>query len=264
MTDPAKNIAFSSLTGVNRMTLNGPLRGARNNTCRTLIGLPRGTFDDNCRPVTSPAFEALVQRSVDVGPFAVTGLRPAVEALSTIFAEVKADHPAVHSRLVTAGMLCCRLVRGSKTAISNHAFGIAIDIGVDSIDIRNDNKAQQGLLDIHPIFNRHGFFWGASFPTEDAMHFEASEQLVRKWAADGQFGPGPVKPLTAGLTMGDRGAAVLALQQALNAHLPLQIDEDGIFGPDTRGAVMELQRQRGLGVTGIAGKTVLQALGLAP
>ena len=51
---------------------------------------------------------------------------------------------------------------------------------------------QRGLLDIYPVFLRHGFFWGAAFGREDAMHFEASDQLVRKWAAEGKFLTGKV------------------------------------------------------------------------
>jgi hypothetical protein len=30
--------------------------------------------------------------------------------------------------------------------------------------------------------NQHGWYWGAAFRTEDAMHFEASRSLISQWA----------------------------------------------------------------------------------
>ena len=81
--------------------------------------------------------------------------------------------------LGTAGMLCCRLVRGSATAISNHSWGTAIDLTLDGVlDVYGDDKVQYGLTLIAPIFNRHGWYWGAAFRTEDGMHFEGSKALV--------------------------------------------------------------------------------------
>jgi hypothetical protein len=65
--------------------------------------------------------------TTDVGPFRVTGLRPAVESLAAIFLKVRRLRP----RLRTAGMMCCRNVRGSSRSISNHAWGTAIDMKID-------------------------------------------------------------------------------------------------------------------------------------
>jgi hypothetical protein len=78
-------------------------------------------------------------------------------------------------------MLCARFVRGSTTAISNHAWGTAIDLTLDGVlDRRGDGRVQVGLTRIAPIFNRHSWFWGAGFRTEDAMHFEGSDELIRR------------------------------------------------------------------------------------
>jgi hypothetical protein len=94
------------------------------------------------------------------------------------------EQPDVYAVLGTAGMLCCRYQRGSTSAISNHSWGTAIDLTIAKVlDARGDNKVQYGLTLIAPIFNRHGWYWGAMFPTEDAMHFEASKGLVEKWGA---------------------------------------------------------------------------------
>jgi D-alanyl-D-alanine carboxypeptidase/Putative peptidoglycan binding domain len=263
MSNPRDILNFANMPGLDRRTINGSLTGARNITMQALIGMPRGSFGEDCRPVQDTRIAALMT-TADVGPFRVTGLQPAVTALTAIMAEVKTAHREVYDQLGTAGMLCCRLVRGSATSISNHSWGTAVDLTIDGVlDPRGDGKTQRGLLDIHPVFNAHGFFWGAAFPTEDSMHFEASEQLIRKWAADGQFGP-VARGMPQGLTIGDRGAQVEALQAALNRVLaPLVIEADGIFGKDTRGAVIELQRRGSLPPDGIAGEKVQAFLGLA-
>lgn len=180
MTDLTDEIDIKAATGIDRREVNGTLRPVSNDTCRALIGLPRGTFGRNCLPPENPAFVSLVQTH-NFGPFRATGLRPAVNALQTILDEVAVRHPSIHARLGTAGMLCCRLVRGSTSVISNHAWGTAIDLKVDGkLDVRGNGLVQRGLLAIAPIFNRHGWYWGAAFPTEDGMHFEASDQLIRK------------------------------------------------------------------------------------
>src|SRR5262249_15533035 len=106
----------------------------------------------------------------------------------------------------------------------------------------------------------HGWFWGAGFSTEDAMHFEASDGLIRKWLADGEFGPAMAPP--EGLLMiGDRGPDVLALQKRLNA-LGAGVKEDGIFGTGTRAAVMAFQGANGLRADGVVGEKTRAALDL--
>jgi hypothetical protein len=50
------------------------------------------------------------------------------------------------------------------------------------LDRRGDKQVQVGLTLIASIMNQHGWYWGAAFRTEDAMHFEASQSLILKWA----------------------------------------------------------------------------------
>lgn len=261
MTNWSETVAFADLPGIDRLTLNGKLASARNDTCRALIGNPRGTYTEHCLPPEDPAFRALVATH-DFGPFRATGIRPAITALASVMTDIAQEKPDIFPRLGTAGMLCCRMMRGSATKVSNHAWGCAIDLTIDGVlDDRGDSRTQRGLLEIWPIFNRHGFYWGAAFPTEDAMHFEASEQLIRQWHAAGEFGPLKTIPGPA-QTIGDHGAQVLALQQALNRALPTRIEEDGIFGKDTRGALVAFQASHGMKPTGVASEATLQALGL--
>ena len=262
--DPAGAVPFATIPDFNRFAVNGTLRGARAASNLALIGAPRGTYDRSCRPPQNPDFIALLVTH-DFGPFCATGLRPAIRALRNVMAEVAAAHPGIFARLTSSGMLCCRRSRSDCPAatISNHAWGIAIDLGIDGQeDPVGARRVRQGLMTIQPVFRRHGFYWGAAFPDAEPGHFEASEQLVRRWAAAGEFGPAAMAPARRGLGVGDRGAEVLSVQQALNAHLPIQIDEDGVYGGDTQAAVIELQRRRRLRPDGVAGRIVHLALGL--
>lgn len=237
--------------GPERFTINGALSGARNKTMIALIGNPRGNYSAECRWPTNKAVLDLVVQGINVGPFKVSGLRPAVETLERIFAEIRANEPDIYKVLGTAGMLCCRYVRGSTSSISNHSWGTAIDLTLEGVlDKRGDGRAQVGLLAIHKYFNAHSFFWGAAFPVEDAMHFEASEQLIQRWHAEGLFGDHHPVISNERFEMGDRGPEVKELQETLNRVLGLDLDADGIFGAATRAAVMEFQRKRGLPITG--------------
>jgi hypothetical protein len=147
------------------------------------LGQPRENYASDCRPVTNPVLKRHMTTG-SVGRFRVSGLSPAVQSLNTALAQVQREQPAVYEALGTAGMLCCRLVRGSATAISNHSWGTAIDFTLNGVlDRRGDNKVQVGLTLMASIMNQHGWYWGAAFRTEDAMHFEASQSLVMQWAS---------------------------------------------------------------------------------
>lgn len=57
----------------------------------------------------------------DFGPFRATGMSPAVTALQAIIDDIQREQPEVYPLLGSAGMLCCRLVKGSAISVSNHA-----------------------------------------------------------------------------------------------------------------------------------------------
>jgi Putative peptidoglycan binding domain/D-alanyl-D-alanine carboxypeptidase len=241
--------------------LNAGVPSAKQATMLALLGNPRSSFDTACREVTNPALKALIDIQ-SVGPFKVQGLRPAVASLKTILGEIQTKVPDVHAGLGSAGMLCARLVRGSNHAISNHSWGTAIDVTLDGIlDTRGDNLVQEGLTRIAPIFNAHGWFWGAGFGTEDAMHFEASDDLIRKWHTEGQLGGAPRPAPERLLTLGDRGPEVLTLQHLLKS-LGADVVEDGVFGTGTRAAVMAFQGSHGLRPDGVVGPQTLAVLGV--
>ncbi len=172
--------------------INHGVTKARQRTMLDIFGQP-GALTDDCSGVTNPKVKGLlITRNVD--PFTVEGIKPAVEALTRIMAKVKRELPDLSNQLGTAGMLCCRRIRPlpgrpPSTQFSNHSWGTAVDIKIRGagLDPRGDGKTQLGLLLLHPFFNEEKFFWGAGFggAFEDSMHFEASDELVRKWKADG-------------------------------------------------------------------------------
>jgi hypothetical protein len=163
-------------------TINVGLTPVNNDFMLARLGAPRSSYATTCQ---EPTNERLRRNLVldTVGPFRVTGLLPAVLSLKAVMADIAREQPRVYRALGTAGMLCCRYVRGSTTSISNHSWGTAIDLTLDGVlDAYGDDKVQVGLTLIAPIFNRHGWFWGAAFRKEDAMHFEGSRAEVEQWA----------------------------------------------------------------------------------
>jgi hypothetical protein len=148
-----------------------------------------------------------------------TGLLPAIGSLKEVLADIKREEPEVYEALGTAGMQRARFVLNSTTTISNHSWRTVIDLILQGkLDRRGDNRVQVGLAKIAPIFNHHGWFWGAGFRTEDAMHFEVSEEKIRAWHTSGMFGHQPGLPPEPALSLGDRGPDVRKLQEQLNEH----------------------------------------------
>jgi peptidoglycan hydrolase-like protein with peptidoglycan-binding domain len=162
--------------------VNIGLQAVNNAYMLKVLGNPREDYSEDCQPVT----DAKLKRNItvaSVGPFKVQGLSLAISSLALVMGDVRREWPAVYAALGTAGMLCCRYQRNSKTQISNHSWGTAVDLTINGIlDQRGDNMVQTGLSLIAPTFNKHGWCWGATFATEDAMHFEAGKALIESWA----------------------------------------------------------------------------------
>jgi hypothetical protein len=135
-------------------------------------------------------------KTQSVGPFRVTGILPALESLTEILARVKTEIPALYNVLGTAGMHCARYVKIRRNdgslqigpSISNHSWGTAVDIKLSGrLDRQGDGKTYRGLLVLSSYFNAAGWYWGAAFPTEDAMHFEVSKSLLARWKRAGKI-----------------------------------------------------------------------------
>jgi peptidoglycan hydrolase-like protein with peptidoglycan-binding domain len=68
-----------------------------------------------------------------------------------------------------------RFIRGSTTALSQHAFGSAFDINVEWNGLNAVPAAigQKGAVrELVQIAHENGFFWGGHFSRLDGMHFE--------------------------------------------------------------------------------------------
>lgn len=74
-----------------------------------------------------------------------------------------------------------RFIRGSRTRLSNHAYGSAFDINVawNYLGTRGALAGCQGSVrELVPIANKLGFYWGGHFKGRpDPMHFEVAKIL---------------------------------------------------------------------------------------
>ncbi|MDH5178732.1 MAG: M15 family metallopeptidase [Gammaproteobacteria bacterium] len=71
-----------------------------------------------------------------------------------------------------------RLIRGSYTELSSHAWGTAFDINTVE-NPRKQTPAHLGdpgcVRELVAIANAHGFYWGGHFSIPDGMHFEIAK-----------------------------------------------------------------------------------------
>ncbi|MBX7132625.1 MAG: hypothetical protein K1X67_08130 [Fimbriimonadaceae bacterium] len=122
----------------------------------------------------------------DVGPFRVTGFKPAVAHLRASLNKVQARKPQLFKALGSAGMLAVRHVRGVPGQPSNHAFGMGIDFTIlGKLDQMGDNMVMRGSLELYSILKEDLWYWLGAARREDGMHWEASKQLVDRWIAEG-------------------------------------------------------------------------------
>ncbi len=180
-----------------KTTFNVGLTSASNAVMVDLFGHPvknaKYRPDGKCTDINNATFKRLVDTR-NVGPFRLTGIKPALDAITDIFARVKTEMPDLHTILQTDGMLCARFTKIKQRdgtikiwpGVSNHTWGTAVDIKLAGhSDTQGDNLTMRGLLILSTFFNSAGWYWGAAFPTEDAMHFEVSRSLLSKWRKDG-------------------------------------------------------------------------------
>jgi hypothetical protein len=144
------------------------------------FGIPGPKKTDCSQPTNAKLKKALV--TADVGPFNVTGLKPAVASLKEIFAKIEQKDKTLYREIRCAGMLCCRLIRGSTRSYSIHSWGAAIDLYFGSGVVPLGRPLTHvGVLRAYPYFHNAGFYWGAEFKRADAMHFEVSKEKLQEW-----------------------------------------------------------------------------------
>lgn len=102
------------------------------------------------------------------------------EQLRALFA---AWEKADLTRLILSwgGAFVPRFQRGSRTALSNHAFGSAFDINMkwNGLGAMPALRGEDGSVrELVTLANEHGFFWGGHFrQRQDGMHFEIAKLL---------------------------------------------------------------------------------------
>lgn len=196
---------FSKLIKAPAPELINPLcHAARLSTMEAAFGNPKPPTDPKCDKCgcneRASARVKKLQVTENVGPFRVTGVRPFVDVLRRVFARVKKGNPDLYTALGSDGVLCVRFQRKTQR-LSNHAWGTAIDIKIKNpksgkfeLDLPVDNGlVQLGCSLLYDFFQQDGIetgewcFWGAGFSREDGMHFEASDELIRRWKAEGKL-----------------------------------------------------------------------------
>lgn len=184
---PPDTEALTEIMRLARARFNQGITQPRNRTMMQILGPPRDSYSDDCQPVSNPALRRNIETR-QVGPIRVTMLVPALESLGRVMDRLRDSDPDIYAKVGTAGALCARFVRGSRTAVSNHSWGTAIDLTLEGqLDGFGDGGTQFGLLILAEYFNDEGWFWGATFSREDSMHFEIGEEALRAWKAEGRF-----------------------------------------------------------------------------
>jgi hypothetical protein len=278
-------------------TFNHGLSPAHQQTMIAIFGRP-GNLTEDCSVITNSKLQALIQTR-NVGPFRVTGLAKLLDELEELFAQVKSEKPDVYSQVRTDGMICCRAVRGSTQNFSNHSWGSALDVRFgDTSEEMGDGTMHAGTGELFPYFNARGWYWGAGFgeanpSREDSMHFEASDELIRKLYG----GEDIALPAVSGIQGGGASTAILksellagndTLETVAAGHLVLQASGQrvdgigpvqdalnklgypvnlgsgnqyrGFFGEKTEGAVQAFQQAMGLDADGRVGNETILAL----
>ncbi|SEG11262.1 M15 family metallopeptidase [Marinobacterium lutimaris] len=106
--------------------------------------------------------------------------RLAVEQLKAMWAAWE-DAGVLRTVLTYDGSFNARFIRGSRTTLSNHAFGSAFDINarwnpLGAIPVAMGREGS--VRELVAIANQFGFFWGGHFKGRpDGMHFEVAKLL---------------------------------------------------------------------------------------
>ena len=170
-------------------SINSGLTSPSNAFLTELFGKPRKSFTSDCQPIENTEYAKFIA-TVQIGNFRATGNKAFLDLVAQGFAEMYSKEPSLWNAMGSAGCLCCRLVRGSQTSISDHSWGTAIDFTISGqLDTRGDNLTQKGLARVYDFLYPKGIFWGAGFSTtEDAMHFALSKEKALEMALAGIWG----------------------------------------------------------------------------
>jgi len=159
---------------------------------------------------------------------------------------------------------------GRKTAFSppscNSVHEAARAIDIDAFDTAIGHKRVRELLNKHGWVNIVDSLTGS-----ECWHYEFREEKYEALKAEQGYAAmaramkeeiGNVSKIAQAETL---TSEIMSLQEDLNKILGIQIQVDGIYGEQTKEAVLEFQRQNGLQIDGVAGpitkKKIQEVLG---
>ena len=73
-----------------------------------------------------------------------------------------------------------RYIRGSRSTLSNHAYGSAFDINYTGNELGREPAAagtRNSVRELVPLAHEWGFYWGGHFSRADGMHFEIARLI---------------------------------------------------------------------------------------
>jgi Domain of unknown function (DUF1906)/D-alanyl-D-alanine carboxypeptidase len=176
----------------NLLPINKNFTNAREQTMISLLGAPQTPLTTDCQ---NERASPLVKRNVvteRMSPlFRLQGVKPAVDDVKSVLAQAFIAHPDLETVLSTEGMLCVRMRKPTNgtvsTHISNHSWGTAVDFKIVGFDAPPNTgyTVPRFIAILIPLFNATGWYSGVAF--HDSMHFEVSEERIRKWQNDHVF-----------------------------------------------------------------------------
>jgi peptidoglycan hydrolase-like protein with peptidoglycan-binding domain len=139
------------------------------------IAITDGWDRDNIARIEIPQLAGISGAPASTGIWFFRAAHPQLQALWQAW-----ENEGLLDRVVNwAGSYVPRFIRGSRTSLSNHAFGTAFDINTRQNGLGAIPAAvgkQGSVRELVPLANAHGFYWGGHFRNRpDGMHFEIAE-----------------------------------------------------------------------------------------
>ncbi len=173
--------AIKALSGSQRERLFGRIEfdHTPSNSNREAITITNGWERENIVTVTIPQLKGIpVYGRPSSGRMRFH--KKGVEQLKAMWAAWE-EAGVLEKVLTYDGSYVPRLIRGSRSSLSNHAYGTAFDINVQWNRLGQIPAAEGSrgsVRELVAIANEHGFFWGGHFKKRvDGMHFEVARVL---------------------------------------------------------------------------------------
>lgn len=176
----------------------------------------------------------------------------AANQLQALFKEWE-DAGLIRLVLTYAGSFVPRFVRGSRSTLSNHAFGTAFDINAawNGLGMTPARAGSVGSVrELVAIAHKHGFYWGGHFSRPDGMHFEVAVLKAGSPAVTSAKVYRLANPMM-------EDGNILRMQMIMRDEKLYSGPMSSKYGPLTESSVRGYQMKYKLKVDGIAGPETL-------